>query len=957
MKKALALLIPLIFSGCAHADDFRIGDLSGGMYSNASPNKIPDNSAAYIQNLYTDIEAITVERNGYIKADSTVLGGSKPVSGLWSFTDDDGDEWSIRFSSKTFYKNKPGETPTVFGATVSVTQVPDAAVNLGKIWFVNGTDPMWWFDGTSTGTVSSAPRGKLITPWRNRLVIGNITGARSTLRFSEDGDGTNWTIGGDPTDPFTREIGGANDGQYVRCLETYQDSLIAGRKTDLYVGDGFDGEDLEVREVSRQVGCIEPGTMKESDGALLWLSNRGVEKMLGRTITLISEPIRDITDTLVKNSASQRFLLQTTQADFAAGTVAGGVSTSISAGDVTALTTSYNLTVSSDWQSFTYDYSSLADITTSAGELRLSMPETFNTLRVPDVWTKRGGSGVLVSGGNLNIPYYESSDAGVISTSALPFGTTHQFDIYSVIGASGFNMGGYYESEERALVGISSVSNTSGTTALTSLANSIAIEFYHLQSVTGSNYRLNEVYLNGSAVGIGTKPLTAQTTISEIRLFVYPSSFTVTRAPTVGGTQATIYSGAHTLANVPMYAYMTKRGSSGGPGNSTNFAGYNVYPASFTATRVLDTGITRPIWSITGSTATGTNGRLSYSLAFSSSNDTYSTAVAHTTGTVPSTSERYIKAMLTLGTTSQGTPNIAVDNFTLSAGSTGTFTSSLVLAGPSVSSWGPLTIGDVVSGGAITYEIGSTASASTSSIVNWTAISNGQTPSISTNTYAALRATFTADAGTDTAKLAEFTLAWNEGSIAPAPVATVYDRRYWLSFTTSSASSPYLDTVAVFQRNQSWTLFKGINAASFAFWQDALYFGNSDSTGYAYKFDVGSTDDSQPITSVLITKSYDMGVPHRDKAFRNLYASYKGDSTYTGSFSVEANVDQGSYASLGSADLNEGTGLVRVKFPMMFASGIPQYGRELQFKLSKGGLGDKLKLYDLVFEFEPKEAR
>jgi hypothetical protein len=300
---------------------------------------------------------------------------------------------------------------------------------------------------------------------------------------------------------------------------------------------------------------------------------------------------------------------------------------------------------------------------------------------------------------------------------------------------------------------------------------------------------------------------------------------------------------------------------------------------------------------------------------------------------------------------------------------TGAYTSQLINVGSQISTWGPVTISETLGGATSRYEIGSTASASTSSITNWTSISNGQTPTISTNTYVAFRVFFNAagtlggDAvwrlnfATATANTAEFITAWNEGSQAPAPVATVYDRRYWLSYTTVTASSPILDSVAVFQRNQGWTFLQGVYAASFTIWQDFLYFGNSNDNGYAYKFDVGTNDDGEPITSIIQTKSYDMGQPHREKAFRNLYVKYAGNASYTGGFTVQAGVDEMDVSSIGSASLNEGTGSVQAKFPLGFSASIPQYGRQMQFRLEKTSAGDKLKLYDFVFEYEIKEAR
>ena len=99
MRKLLLtfFLLPLL-SLSAPAADFEILDLSGGMWSNPSANKIPNNAAPLIQNFYTDIETIANERNGYIKRDTTVLGGTQAVTGLWEFVDNTGQEFIISFS-------------------------------------------------------------------------------------------------------------------------------------------------------------------------------------------------------------------------------------------------------------------------------------------------------------------------------------------------------------------------------------------------------------------------------------------------------------------------------------------------------------------------------------------------------------------------------------------------------------------------------------------------------------------------------------------------------------------------------------------------------------------------------------------------------------------------------------------------------------------------------------------
>jgi len=395
--KRLALLALLAVSP-VHADEFIIKDLSGGMYSNPSANRIPDNAATTIENFYTDVEPVAIERNGFEKKDSTVLGGTKPVTGLWEFVDNTGRQWIISYSSRTFYKNEIGGTPTAFGLTATVSQIPDCAVNLGKIWCVNGTDAGWSFDGTSTSTVSGMPLGTLIEPWRNRLIISNIGSAQSTVRVSADGDGTDWTLGSLATSPFAFQIGGANDGFSVTCLwKSYLDNFVIGRKKDLWYLSGFDQDDYQVRNVSAEIGCIQQGSMREFDGSLLFMSGRGMEEARGYTITHISEPVRNITDEIVKNTASTRSNTQTSQSDFQAGTIS---TTLLAGGDLSTVVTPGSVRPSTNTPTGSFVDSTLArfnqgTITTliNDGDLTLSTGAAIirvGYVKAPDVTTNDG---------------------------------------------------------------------------------------------------------------------------------------------------------------------------------------------------------------------------------------------------------------------------------------------------------------------------------------------------------------------------------------------------------------------------------------------------------------------------------------------------------------------------------------------------------------------------------------
>lgn len=906
-------------------------DLSGGLNMYQSSNRIPDNSAAYLQNFYTDIEPILVERNGYVKRDATQLGGIKPVYGLWSFTDTSGNDWIISYSSRTFYKNTIGNTPTAFGPTTTVDTIPDCAKNLGKIMCVNGTDTAWTFDGTSTAAVSGAPLGQLIEPWRTRFAIGNINGAKSTVRFSADGDETTWTLGGNPGDPFQVQIGGANDGEYIRCLHgAYLDTFIIGRKYDLWGMDGFAQDDAVTRNISDHVGCIESRSINENDGRLNWLSARGVEEMEGRTITLISEPIRNITDVIVKNTVNQRSNTQTSQIDWNAGTtIDSTLSTSISPGSVVLSSMAANAfvdTVSTDF---------------AAGTLN-----SVSTSTVQDALTlslgAESGKETCTPADNPNIaaciaPYYSMTQSFTPSSS---------FILTSVslkLGSKTGSPGDY-------ILYLKADSSTSPGTTL----DSVAVPASGITTASAGTVN-TYTFTGGVRLVSGTRywlQLVPQGTCSV-----------------AGGNYVRVTQQFNTCTNTEYSSY---------DNNSLPVAGdqrYGFYRSvngktfassgKFTS-RTFDVGFTTNTWVWNWGTLVPTK-NLPTGTALTYQTQTSSAATGPFDSLVPvadgaittSTVRRYILYTASFTTTDASTSPM-ISDLTLNYGpfysTGGVFVSQLLNIGSLISSWGPATISDIQSSGTINYQFGSTNTASVSAISNWTTITNGGIPSVSTNPYAAFRATFTALNGSVNLVLADFQTTWNEGGVIPSPVSTVYDRRYWLSFTTSTTSNPYLDTVAVWQRNRSWTLFKGINAGAFSIWRDYLYFGNSNSTGYVYKFDVGDNDDGADITSILKTKSYDLDMPYRDKAFRNSWVNFTANTSYSGSFSAYYDLDRlGNAFSLGTVGMNEGTGQLSIKLPFSFRN--PVQGREIQYTIAKSGTGQRLKLHDIILKFSPKEEQ
>ena len=899
--------------------EFDINDLSGGMYSYPSANEIPDKSASYIQNFFTDVQPLVSERTGSTRRDSTVLGNPNAVTGLWTFLDTSGNEWIISFSSRTFYKNTVGNAPVAFGPKTTVAQIPNAAITLGKIWFVDGTDSMWSFDGVSTAAIAGAPLGTFISPWRTRLVIGNIGGSQSTLRFSADGDGTNWTIGGNATDPFAQSIGSANDGYPITCLYwSYLDTLIVGRKYDLWGITGFDQPTEETRRISSEIGCIQNGSMREFDGSLMFLSARGLEEMRGADIKFVSEPVRDLTDAVVKNTVNALSNNQHLTSDWAAGTVdpAGSLSTTVLPNSI-ALST---IATESFLDDLNADFSS----------------GTFNNTQA--------------LGQVLELAYNPTtqSQAGASNTAHFGCGNSPAYQAQSFTPASS--------------VFVSSLTVDLSRTA--AVPNDTTINIYN-DSSNSPGSSLANGSISGSALSTFEQDIvinlnTTLTLTSGSRYWIVLND---SPGCSGGGKDINWWRTSGSFSE----SYRVN-----GSNDTTNNTKYKVFENKFATSgtfvsRSFDTTVSSLsyLWNwgtaVRNDTAFGQT--LTYQTQSSSDNVNFSSLVAFTTNPI-SPVNRYLRYKATFGTTDTSVSPF-LDSLSLSAGpfirSSGTFTSQLLSIGNAITSWGPITIVDnPTSSGTITYQFGSTSTAVIGNISNYTFITNGQTPTVSTNPYAAFKIVLKATAANDPVpqiNTSQFLTTWFEGS-APPLVSWIWDRRYWLSLTTNTASGQSLDSVLVYQRNRTFTLLKGINAASFTRWRDNLYWGDSTgSTGLVYKYDITNNDDSSNIISKLVTKSYDLGASNRDKDVRNCYVTYLGNAGFTGNFSLTYDMDRsGNAYSLGSVNMNDGTGQLDPKFPLGLRSS-PTQGREIQYTLIKNGTGDRLKLYDMRTNYILKEPR
>jgi hypothetical protein len=904
MKKWLLCLLfvsPLYAadsSGPPEPVNFTIKDFSSGLYSYPSSNEIPDNAVTFIQNFYTDREPGLIERNGSTLADSKVMGNPTAVAGLWTFLDTAGTEWQIAFSSKTFYKRSAGQSFTAFGFQQTTTRVPTATQNLGRIWFVDGLDNLWSFDGFTSSSIAGAPIGTLITSWRNRLVIAGVANAQTSLYFSADGGGTNWILGGGDSDPFITPVNGNNDGYGITCLYgSYLDTLIIGRKYDTWGLYGFTQADYQLRKVSSEIGCISNGSMREFDGSLVFLSARGLEEMTGATIKFISEPIRDITDSVVKNTVNRHSWSQATQADFDTG---------------------------------------LFNQTTSSGSPGYIQLPAFNT---GDFQKAAFDAGTKVNTDSNRVPdklYISTSNTDIVNNS---FETND--GLKPTTGWTTNDYGGTW-----------AITNTTKKDGSYAWETAISNTYGYYLKITGIS---TNTLLATSGI---YKSINSNWTQRSYDLSPYVGQYIRLYIEAVYN-QKNFFSDPFLCSGNPVTWW-----DYGAPGYGDIFdyfqSGRSTITVGTFLSQTFGGSFSKSAWNVSNATYTVNGSSIGFETQVSDDLASWDSLVPWIPGTAPTSNiKKYIKYKATIGISTNSTGLPYIDDVGISMiASTGIYYSAVNYA-PNITAWDYFVPTYLNNGGTQNFYIRASTGylPINSTTYTWTSIGASQIPSISTGAYFQIRDDFAVTSGVQNPQLDQFAQYWTEGSFPPL-VSYIWDRRYWLALTTNTVSPIYLDTVLVYQRNRTFTLLKGLNAASFTRWNDGLYFGDSTgNTGNVYQFDVGNTDNGNPITSIVQTKSYDLGYPYREKDVRKMYVGYLGNTSYTGNFSLTYDMDRsGSAYSLSSANMYDASGQIEVKFPFPIGTN-PLQGREIQYTLTKSGTGDRLKLYEFRTMFGLKEAR
>lgn len=935
-----------------------------GLVTRWASDQIPPECLTEAKNVYFDEDLSVTRRKGTVKYNSSApCADAKAIKGLWNFNSTDGQKYIVIFSSQTFFYTKNQNDCNAIAGLNNLNSVatPNCVQALGALYCTNGVNIPWYWNGTSTGTwgydtlSSSYLFGTEIGTFRNRVILGNVSGQPSRILLSGEGDASDWTIKipGVSTTPASIDISGANDGKaIVALMGQYQNAFYIGRDDDLYSLSGGDRRNFDLRQVSSQIGVVDSHSVREKDNCLVWLSHRGVEKLCGTTIQRVSDPIRDTVDGIINSAPVARLKNYTTETDFEAGLYSeSGLSTTIYPGSVVPSTWGHIDSVTSD-----YSADSLVGVTTAAGN---GFELTFTTSSVLydnfanlNLWSQVG-DGFWTAEYPVNkavfFPTWGNEynwTSGWLKTSTTTTNiwqwriTSAIYDLYNTgiaqvasksryyflsdnLDTSNFNgyafymecLGGAASCETGLLKTVAGTETklttksipytyadgTLAYTTATCVNLDISVVNGVLMSSTGSTSSNDWCYHTTS--GIDVSGFAAQN-----YQFLYGSAMRY--APSYGA----VLSGIGTPSFSSLYI------SSGG------YIGGGAFTGIHTST-YIDTTFLTPVggpFSFSNTVPVGST--ITYSVRQSTANDGGGwgswTAVSTTTSgayRVPFT-KRYWQYKEDFST-QYATQTPKGQGVALEATTTGYYIGDCINS-TGLSSWGNFKpVSSLTGGSSINYWVstGTTCNQVTRSTVNWISQTANAPVSASTVTYLGFKFEEIPVTTTDTTRLNALTVDWFEGDSRPSLASGMYREKYFLFYTTNTGSSAYNDHAVVLDMNDKWSFLDDIYVNASVIYSTNFYTGDSRSGGFINQQDVGMNDNGDAYEFKIKTNDYDFGNPVELKKLKRLYVTTHSETPGQNiQLSVNYYIDGGTTPySLGSAALSEALegGYYAAKFP------------------------------------------
>jgi hypothetical protein len=903
-------------------------DYSKGLDTYHSSLSLPDGFVQKSLNVLFDAQAPVTKRQGY-----SVAFSSKGYSyqQAWTYVDPTNTSWIIVRASDSVIANSLSGGLSVLVATVSANNLVGEANAFGDAFFTDQTQGVYFWNGTSTTYVSGSPKGSLMAQWHGRVwVAGLAVPSGNQLWGSRQYDaisGTAWGTGVNPNDPVTLVVGLQDNFDNISALYPFLDTLYTFRHFSTYAVYGFDQTSFQLSFITAECGCVDQNSIQTYNHALVFVSERGVESFNGYTCTRISDAVKNMVDASIQaqGGVNQQSWVQASPADWNAGTFTPSANLNTVIASPALVLSTFSVTENSNTQ---WSLGSTSNVVVGVSSISL----VINNL------------------GNLTNPSFESSISGNWTAN----GGLPTFQRVSSIG--GLNCGTINPQSGSSLMQYSDspLDYVSGDTVEFDATNDTAVNPTILQQVFATvtfDCTWRQYTLTPSAANFGTR----------VR---FQFRFRT------GSTGETLQTSDSYIWGGPITFYAAMGDVNAVPTNGIPYYGFdNVQNGSDTITsgsftsQVYNTGIASNSYSITNFSWTPNITTPTFNLQTSGGASGPWTSILASSAT-NAFGFQYFQYTSTI--TAEPGDNVfaAINSATVQAtASTGTIKSQIHNLG-TINSFGNFAVTDVLNSGNINFSIctssnptmnggaGNTASCANQTVNSQITVSTGVTGA---STYVQWYATFSVTAATQTPTLNSGVVQWFSGNNSPPMASTVWDNRYWLSLTTTTADTAD-DAVLVLGISGAWALLD-LHAGGFVQYKNSLYHSDSLASGNVYLDNQGYRDNNKAINAFIQTKDLCGEDLDTEDYYESLYTSMDNLGSFNMTIQYAMDRLNTSPYTLSSINQTEFSGNTAIKIPFIQSVNNQNFSKCINFTFTEPDLDSPWLWYGFTTYSHPREVQ
>ena len=260
----------------------RIRRMDSGWIDKLPSTSLPDNAIQDGQNMYFKDGQVLTSRFGYVEVNSSAIGSSSGIRGLFGYYKNDGNRYLIAASGTLLYYNNSGTFTALTGASglgLTNNLEWDAAQFGDSLFMGNGTDAMVKVTGTTAAALTQngttvAPIGTMMVEHKNFMFVAGVSATPNRLFFSAIADPESWDTGVDFLDVVT------NDGSPITGLASLGDSLIIFKSDQVYALDGANTTTFFLQRITADYGCGGNRAIANTGTTLAFLDEEGPRAVL-----------------------------------------------------------------------------------------------------------------------------------------------------------------------------------------------------------------------------------------------------------------------------------------------------------------------------------------------------------------------------------------------------------------------------------------------------------------------------------------------------------------------------------------------------------------------------------------------------------------------------------------------------------------------------------------------------